>query len=88
LKNALKNTVLEPSDILKYHSLDYILTPVELLDRKLRLQTKLRQQYFITDGPNIIDEFTNTTPNKILTTIKTVNGYIYIIENPLIPYVF
>ena len=88
LKNTLEYTVLDPQDMLDYHILDYILTPVEILDRKLRLQTKLRNQYFLTDGPSIINEFTAKNSNKIIGTIKAVNGYIYLIEKPLVPYIY
>lgn len=88
LKNTLEYTVADPGDILRYHTLSYILTPVELFERKLRLQTKLRNQYFITNGPNIINEFTENNPNKITDSIKTQNGYIYTIDNPLVPYVY
>jgi uncharacterized surface protein with fasciclin (FAS1) repeats len=88
LKNIIEYTVADPADILRYHILSYILTPVELFERKLRLQTKLRNQYFITDGPNIINEFTENNPNKITDSIKTQNGYIYMVDKPLVPYIY
>ena len=80
----------EPSDVLKYHMLDFVLTPVELLDRKYRLQTKLRNQYFTTNNASIVTGTVkgDKNPNKIVQTLKTDNGWIYLIEKPLIPYYY
>lgn len=89
LFDYINYTIIFPLDILKYHTLDWVLTPVELFKkRKLRLESKLRTEYFLTDGQSIITEKSNKNPNRILQSIKTDNGYIYIIERPMLPYIY
>ena len=83
-----QTSALTPKDIINFHTLDYILTPVELYNRKLRIQPLLTGQTFLTDGTSIINERDDRTPNRILQSIKTDSGYIYLIEKPLIPYVY
>jgi hypothetical protein len=84
----LQTTPLNALDIFNYHKLDYVILPVQLFDKKIRLQTKLRNQYILTSGTSIISEQTDKYPNRILSSIKTDNGYIYVIERSLIPYVY
>lgn len=86
--DTLRYSPLNALDIFNYHKLNYVIEPVELFDRKIRLQTKLRNQYILTNGMSIITETSKKNPNKILQSIKTDNGYIYLIEQPLIPYVY
>lgn len=91
IDNKLKNTPLEALDIFNYHKLNYIIEPVQLINRIIRLQTKLRNQYITVSNMKIISEaggMKDNNPNKILQSIKTDNGYIYIIERPLIPYIY
>jgi hypothetical protein len=91
INDKLKNTPLEALDIFNYHKLNYIIEPVQLINRIIRLQTKLRNQYITVSNMKIISEaggIKDNNPNKILQSIKTDNGYIYIIERPLIPYIY
>lgn len=89
LVDFVNSTVAEPSDILKYHMLDYVLIPVQLFNRKLKLETKLKGQYIVTDGPSILlPENGKLRRNKILESIETANGFIYIIDEPLLPYLY
>lgn len=85
--DKLKTSPLTALDIFNYHKLDYVLLPVQIFNRKINLQTKLRNQYILVDNTCIIDPQTNVR-NRILASIKTDNGYIYIVEKPLIPYVY
>lgn len=91
IDNALGSTPLEALDIFNYHKLNYIVLPVQLFNKTIRLQTKLRNQYITCENMKIISEYggiKDDNPNKVLQSIKTDNGYIYIIERPLIPYVY
>src|SRR5205807_2014305 len=83
-----QTTALTPKDIINFHTLDYILEPVELYNRILRIQPLLLGQTFITKGTSIINEHDDRTPNAILQSIKTSSGYMYLMEKPLIPYVY
>ena len=87
IDDKLQTTSLNALDIFNYHKLDYVLLPIQIFDRKIRLQTKLRNQYILVSNTSIISETSDRNPNRILSSIKTDNGYIYIIEQPLIPYV-
>ena len=83
-----QKSLLTPKDIINFHILDFILTPVQLYNRKLRLEPMLRGQTFLTDNTSIITETSDKNPNNILKSIKTSSGYIYLIERPLIPYIY
>lgn len=85
---AVQSTALTPKDMIDFHTLDYILEPVELYNRNLRIQPLLLGQTFLTKGTSIINEHDDRTPNHILQSIKMGSGYIYIIERPLMPYVY
>lgn len=84
----VQSTALTPKDIVNFHMLDYILSPVELYNRNLRIQPLLSGQTFLTKGMSIINEHDDRTPNNILQSIKTSSGYMYLIEKPLIPYIY
>lgn len=91
LVNFLNRTYAEPLDVLNYHMLDYILTPVELFGRILKLKTKLTGQMIMTKNTNIIisnrdDPLAPTSINQIIQSIETKNGFIYVIQYPLLPY--
>ena len=94
--NTIRFTPLNALDILNFHKLNYIIEPVELFNRKLKLQSNLKNQYILTDDTSIgngkslqiVTDTSTDNPNKILQSIKTDNGYIYLIERPLIPYVY
>jgi hypothetical protein len=88
LFSIVQSTALTPKDIVNFHMLDYILSPVELYDRNLRIQPLLTGQKFLTEGTSIINEHDDRNPNKILQSIKTKSGYMYLIERPLIPYIY
>ena len=88
LFKIIQTTALTPKDIINFHMLDYILEPVELYNRNLRIQPLLNGQTFLTKGTSIINEHDDRTPNNILQSIKTPSGYIYLIERPLVPYVY
>lgn len=91
INDKLGSSPLEALDIFNYHKLDYVMLPVQLINKTIRLQTKLRNQYITCSNMKIISEnggMKDNNPNKILQSIKTDNGYIYIIERPLIPYVY
>ncbi len=98
LFNTIKSTQIEPLNILKYHMIEYIITPMQMFNKKLKFQTKLRNNFFMVDGDNNnlkirkrdTGDMNNIKyiNNKILQSIKTDNGYIYIIEKPLIPYIY
>lgn len=84
----VQSTALTPKDIINFHMLDYILEPVELYNRKLRIQPLLLGQTFLTKGTSIINEHDDRSPNNIIQSIKTDSGYMYLIERPLVPYVY
>jgi len=84
----VQTTALTPKDILNFHTLDYILEPVELYNRNLRIQPLLIGQTFLTKGTSIINEHDDRNPNNILQSIKTGSGYMYLIEKPLVPYIY
>jgi hypothetical protein len=86
--SVIQNTVTTPEDIIKFHCLDYILEPVQLYGRNLRLQPRLSGQTILTKDTSIITETSDKNPNKILESKKTSLGYIYLIEHPLIPYLY
>lgn len=88
LFSIVQTSSLTPKDIINFHTLDYILTPFELYNRNLRIQPLLLGQTFITKNTSIINEHDDRTPNNILQSIKTDSGYLYLIEKPLIPYVY
>jgi len=92
INDKLQSSRLEPLDIFNYHKLDYVLFPIQLFGKKIRLETKLRNQYILTNDMSIMDDNTGVDsgkiPNRILQSIKSDNGYIYIIEKPLIPYFY
>ena len=88
LFRIVQTSSLTPKDIVNFHTLDYILSPVELYNRNLRIQPLLSGQTFITKNTSIINEHDDRTPNNILQSIKTDSGYLYLIEKPLIPYIY
>lgn len=96
IDQKLQDSVLDPLDIYNFHTLDYAILPCQLFDKKIRLQTKLRNQYILANNMNIVSNSyawdlginINEPSNKILNSIKTDNGYIYITERPLFPYVY
>lgn len=81
-------TALTPKDVINFHTLDYILEPVELYNKILRIQPLLLGQTFLTKGTSIINEHDDRSPNAILQSIKTKSGYMYLMERPLIPYLY
>ncbi len=91
VKYLNNNSLANAQDVFKYHKLDSLINPVQLFDRKLKLQTSLPGHYILTNGPNIMmqnhnNQLSNLVPNKILQSIETSNGFIYILEYPLLPY--
>ena len=88
LFQIVQSTALTPKDIINFHMLDYILEPVELYNRNLRIQPLLSGQTFLTKGTSIINERDDRSPNNIIQSIKTPSGYMYLIERPLLPYVY
>lgn len=88
LFKIVQSTAITPKDIINFHMLDYILEPVELYNRNLRIQPMLLGQTFLTKGTSIINERDDRNPNNILQSIKTGSGYMYIIERPMAPYVY
>ena len=87
-KKLVKQRLFSPEDLMKYHIVDYPILPFQIIDRKNRIDTRLKNHFIFTDSYSIIGEdfSTNKTHNNILKSIKTDNGYIYIIEKSLTPY--
>jgi hypothetical protein len=82
----IQTSPLNGLDIFNFHKLDYILTPVEIINLSTKLKTKYLDQTIFIRNMNII--INKESPNRILKSIQTDNGYIYIIERPLIPYLY
>lgn len=81
---------MRPEDLLQYHMTNYIITPVQLFDSKYRIDTVLRNHFILTDGMSVAG-FDSTSQYdgefiKIVETIRTKNGFIYLIDSPLLPY--
>ena len=81
---------MRPEDLLQYHMTNYIITPVQLFDSKYRIDTVLRNHFILTDGMSVAG-FDSTSQYdgefiKIVETIRTKNGFIYLIESPVLPY--
>ena len=67
--------------------------PIQIIDRKNRIEMKLRGHFIFVDSFHILGEDTtsikeNSEPINILQSIKTDNGYVYIINKSLVPYNF
>lgn len=89
LFDLVENEGVSPIDIFNYHKLNYVLLPIQIIDKTLRLQTKLKGQYITCNNLNIVREYggmVDKNPNKILQSIQTDNGFIYFIQRVLIPY--
>lgn len=85
LLQLIETTVLTPETILRYHMLDFPILPVEMMSRKLRIPTKMRNKYIVMDNLKIVQENDNTFPNYVLSSQKTDNGYLYKLQYPLVP---
>jgi len=91
LYSKIRNGTLSPRDIVSYHILDYVLTPVQMFSSVFRVDTLLKNEKFIIDGskhPKIMLEnnaFTDKD-NFVLKTEKTQDGWIYVIQRPIYPY--
>ena len=70
-----------PIRILKNHLIDRIITPVELIDRRVRLVNQ-NGMTFTCQNMNIRDDSTYLQ-NKILTSQNCANGFIYTTEFPI-----
>ncbi len=70
-----------PRKILNNHIVDSVVTPVELIDRRVRVQTANMSTIFI-NNMNIQDD-SSLYDNHILESINCANGFIYVIENPI-----
>jgi hypothetical protein len=86
LSYKIQTSPLNGLDLFNFHKLDYILTPVEIINSSKKLKTKYMDQTISIRDMNIITN--RDAPNRILNSIQTDNGYIYIIERPIIPYVY
>ncbi len=86
--NSISMNFLSAKDIVQYHSIKYPILPVQLIKRKYRIETEFGGQYININNMIIVKEDDSTYSNRILQSIKTDNGLLYIIEKPLIPYVY
>lgn len=91
LYSKIRNGTLSARDVVSYHILDYIITPVQVFSSVLRVDTLLKNEKFVIDGtkhPRILLENNAFTAydNFILSTEKTQDGWIYTIQRPIYPY--
>jgi hypothetical protein len=90
-KKMIINGTFTAKDILKAHLVNYPIIPYQLIDRKNRIDTKLEGHFIFTNSFSIMNsDFSSVNAgsgsNKILESVKTDNGYIYVIEKTIIPY--
>lgn len=80
--------IMIPENLLKYHIIDYIIAPVQILNQTYRLRTKLGEQTITLKNNALLtfnDEVQLWEDNKIIEYIQTDNGSMYLIERPLVP---
>lgn len=70
-------------DILRYHTLDFILEPKSVKNRIVKVNTRLRGRQITFDSNTI---YSDSGKSKILSTKKTDRGFIYYIDRPLLYY--
>jgi len=79
--------IVIPQNLLKFHTINSTILPIQLLDQILRVQTGLRNQTITLKKTSIMthyDEVNLLEDNKILKYYKTDNGSLYLIDRPLI----
>lgn len=92
--NQITYGVVSVEDIVRFHIINYMILPVQMLESKLRVDTLLPSETILIDGvnkyPRILYENSlyGTKDNYILKTEMTDNGWIYAISKPLYPYKF
>ena len=86
--SQLEMNFLSAKDIIQYHSINYEIDPVQLIKRKYRLVTEFAGQYININDMVIVKEDDSSYKNRIVQSIKVGNGFLYIIEKPLLPYVY
>jgi hypothetical protein len=77
-------TDLDPLYYFQYHKLDFPVFPEQLISRKGRLTTSYRDTIF-HDGLNLYSNGDSNTPVKVLQSMVTDNGIVYIVDRTLIP---
>jgi hypothetical protein len=53
-KKLVKQRIFSPEDLLKYHIVDYPILPVQIIDRKNRINTRLKNHFIFTNLYRII----------------------------------
>ena len=89
LDNIVQNygEIVIPQSLLKYHMVNNMIIPIQLLDQIFRVETSLRNQTVTIKNTSIMtfhDEVNLLEDNKILKYIKTDNGALYLIKRPLV----
>lgn len=86
IQEAMRTSYYEPIDIAKYHVLPYTLLPEQIQgDNILKLKTLVPNEYIHIRNKEIAID---NQIIKILKTIQSDNGFVYIIDKPLIPYYY
>lgn len=85
-----------PVELLRFMMLWHPLLPIQLMERKLRIQTMLDNEFVLLDGVNMTVRDGEGTinanlplvggPNRILQSKATDNGFVYVIERSIAPY--
>lgn len=82
---------IDPSKFLRSSIIKYPVLPIQLMGRTMRMESFNHNHYILTHSPQgsdkifLIDEVSDQYPNQILQSIKTDNGYLYLIQRPIIP---
>jgi hypothetical protein len=90
-KKIIREQYFSPTDLLKYHMVNFPITPIEIMNRIVRVDTELKNHFVLLNSFSVLGYDTtsikyDTTPNNILKSIKTNNGFVYIIEKMMTPY--
>lgn len=95
LWQAARQGHISPRELLQYHMLSYILLPVQIMTRKLRVQSMLRNETMLIDGEKMcvrdgegaLNANLPAVPrvNRISESQETDNGIVYVIDRGLVP---
>jgi hypothetical protein len=86
--------IISVESFIRFHIVDYILTPVQLFGSIYRVETLFDNKTFLIDGKTdnklkviIENNIYASKDNYIIETTKTDNGWVYKIKEPLYPYI-